>query len=340
MYVTPRPEARDDPLYAVRLGLTGALAYLAVAILNPTLPPIIAALPVGLIAAQRKSFSAMKALAGPVALIVLVHAMAWLVEFLRPMPAVYIGGMWLTYFAGFLLILRTGTPVGMLVVIVAVLMSVMGMHGTATLHAMRDGFVDASLVPLVLGPLVYFLVPPATSDTHVDDTVPSSGNTTMGAAIRATVLLGLSFWLYSVMQPSDMMMAMVAAMVLVFPTRRRVWSEAIQRVRATVYGGGVALLILGVWVLSQHLPILLGLIFLSGLFFGDRMLFGPRQSMVYQYAFSVVLALVAGAISTQDAAYATFTRIVLTLGGAFTAAFATALLDSASGWRDRQPEAA
>jgi len=333
MYVTPRPTLADDPLYAVRLGLTGALAYAAIPILDPALPPIIAALPVGLIAAQRKAYNPVKMIAAPVVMIVLVYVMTWFVEQLRPMPLVYVGAMWLTYFGGFRMILKSGAPAGMLILIVAVLMSVMGMNGTATVETMRDGFVQAALVAAILGPTVYLILPARTAAVHVDDPVPSPGNPEVGAAIRATVLLGLSFWLYSVMQPSDMMMAMVAAMVIVFPTRTAVWSEAGQRVRATLYGGGVAMVVLSLFVLSQHLAVLLGLIFLAGLYFGTKMLEGTRPSMVYQYAFSVMLSLVAGALSTQDPGYATFTRIVLTMGGAFTAAYLVALLDAATDWR-------
>ncbi|HLV48825.1 MAG TPA: hypothetical protein VKY35_07175, partial [Aliidiomarina sp.] len=74
MYVTPRPNVIRDPLYA--------------------------ALPVGLIAAQRDAFNPIKIIAGPVVLILLVFLMTAFVEFLRPMPLVYIGAMWLTYFLG------------------------------------------------------------------------------------------------------------------------------------------------------------------------------------------------------------------------------------------------
>lgn len=332
MYVTPRPDVTEDPLYAVRLGLTGMLAFAAIPILNPALPPIIAALPLGLIAAQRKAFNPVKAVAGPIVMIIMVYVMTWFVEQLRPVPVVYIGAIWLVYFMAFRMILKTGAQVGMLIIVVALLMSIMGMHGTATLEAMRDGFAQASLVALVIGPVVYILLPARTREMHVDDPLPSGGRVETGAAIRASVLMGLSFWLYSVMQPSDMMMAMIAAMVVVFPTRRRVWDEAFQRVRATVYGVAVALLVLWLFTVSSHLPIILGLVFLSGLFFGSKMLNGRHPSMVYQYGFSVTLALVAGALSTQDPAYASFTRIVLTLAGAFTAAFLVALLDAATGW--------
>lgn len=334
MYVTPRPDVQEDPLYAVRLGLAGLLAYAAVPILNPALPPIIAALPLGLIAAQRKAFNPVKMIAAPFVMIAMVYIATWLFEQLRPMPLVYIGAAWLAYFLAFRMILTTGAPLGMLVIIAALLMSIMGMNGTATLETMRDGFVQASLVALVVGPLVYILLPARTREVHVDEPVPTTGRVETGAAIRATVLLGLSFWLYTVMQPSDMMMAMIAAMVIVYPTGERVWDEAFQRVRATLYGAGVALLVLWLFTLSQHLVIIMGLIFLSGLFFGSRMLSGSRPSMVYQYAFSVTLALVAGALSTQDPSYAAFTRIMLTLVGAFTAAFVVAGLDMVTRWRD------
>lgn len=337
MYVTPRPDAGEDPLYAVRLGLIGALAYCAVPILNPALPPIICALPVGLIAAQRRAFNPAKAIAGPLTIIVLVYAMTWAVETLRPMPLVYVGAMWLAYFGGYLMILRTGAQAGMLIVIVAVLMSVMGMHGSATVETMRDGFVQASIVGLVVAPLVYLLAPPRTREPHVDDPKPGGGNVAVGAAIRATVLLALSFWLYSVMQPSDMMMAVIAALVLVFPTRRSVVWEAAQRVRATFYGSAAAVVALTIVAWSPHLPIVVVLIFLTGLYFGDRMLRGPHPSMVYQYAFSVMLALVAGALSTQDASYAVFTRIALTLVGAGTAVGAVAILDGLFGWQAAAP---
>lgn len=137
------------------------------------------------------------------------------------------------------------------------------------------------------------------------------------------------------MQPSDMMMAVIAAMVLVFPTRKGVFAEAGQRIRATLYGSAVGLSILGLFTLSQHMPVLLALIFLGTLWLARGMLKGPQPSNVYQYAISVAMSLIAGALSTQDAGYAAFTRIALTLAGAFAAAGAVALLDALTGWRDQ-----
>lgn len=82
------------------------------------------------------------------------------------------------------------------------------------------------------------------------------------------------------------------------------------------------------------------LIFLGSLWLGCGMLSGRHPSNAYQYALSVALALIAGALSTQDAGYATFTRIILTLGGAFAAALAVALLDAWTQWRAPGLEAA
>lgn len=332
MYVAPRPRVEDDPLYAVRLAFVAMMSYVAVSILNPALPPVIAALPVGLIGAQRKAFSTAKAIGGPLSMIVMVYAMTWLVEMLRPMPLVYIGVIWLSCFAGFRMILKSGAPAGMLIIVDTVLLSVMGMHGNATVELLRDGFVQASLVSLVLAPLAYFLFPAGTRERHIDRPVPTEGNITMGAAIRATVLVGLSFWLYTVMQPSDMMMAVIAAMVLVFPTQRAVFWEARQRIYATFYGAVMGLAVLALFTLSAHLPVLLGLIFLGALWLASGMLSGSHPSNVYQYGLSVAMALIAGALSTQDAGYAAFTRIILTLAGAFAAAFVVAWLDALTQW--------
>jgi hypothetical protein len=328
MYVTPRPDAHEDPNFGIRLGLVGVLAFAAIPIIDPDMPSIVAALPVGLIAAQRKAFNLSNAIAGPLTMIVVAWFLAVLVKWVAPLPLVFIGVMWLLYFVGFLMILRTDSQAGMLIVVMTVLISIMGMHGNARVDTLRDGFVQASLVALVIAPIVYFLVPARTRAMHIAQPEPDGGDHVIGALIRASVLLLVSFWLYSVMQPSDMMLAVIAAMVLVFPTRQTVYSEAWQRVRATMYGGAIAAAILFLFTLSSHLSILLGLIFLAGLWLGQGMLYGRHPSMVYQYGFSVALALVAGALSSQDPGYATFTRIVLTLAGAFTAAFMVAILDA------------
>lgn len=340
MYVPPRPSALDDPHYATRLGLTGALSFAAVPLMDPNMPTIMAALPVGLIAAQRKAFNPVAVIAAPIAVCILATLMAWFVNLLQPLPLVYAGAMWLVYFLGFGMILRTGAAPGMLLVVMAVLFSVVGMSGSAAVAMMRNEFFLASLAALVVIPLAYALVPARTREVHVAVPVPPGGDAAMGAAIRASVLLALSFWLYAVMPPSDIMLAIMAAMVLVFPTRRAVFFEAGQRMRATLYGSALAVAVVAVYPLSPKLPILLGLVFLAGLWVGTRVLHDPRPHMAYQNAYPAALALIAGALGTQDLGQAVLSRVLLTLVGAFTAAYAVALLDRLTGWRGRADPAA
>lgn len=57
MYVPPRPRRDDDPWFALRLGLCVVASFAAMAWLNPTLGTMVAVLPFGLLAGQRKAFS-------------------------------------------------------------------------------------------------------------------------------------------------------------------------------------------------------------------------------------------------------------------------------------------
>lgn len=47
------------------------------------------------------------------------------------------------------------------------------MNGNATVERIRDGFVQASLVAVVVGPLVYLLLPARTREIHENDTKPN-----------------------------------------------------------------------------------------------------------------------------------------------------------------------
>jgi phage shock protein PspC (stress-responsive transcriptional regulator) len=76
-----------------------------------------------------------------------------------------------------------------------------------------------------------------------------------------------------------------------------------------------------------HFPVLLILVFLGGLFIASRMIDGYYPPMVYQFAFSAMISLVAGGLSTQAPVDATILRIILTLFGAIAAAFMTVLLE-------------
>jgi len=327
VYVAPRPEAADDPLFAIRLASAAVVGFALAPVLQTAIPALLAALPVGLMAGMRKAFDPKKAFGGPIALIVMVWLVAALVSLAKPMPMVLIMLMALLFFAGFYLIQRTGNPIGMLVILMTVLMSVMGMSSIAGMEAMRDSMTEAALATLLIIPALYLVFPPRTRERMIEAYVPAPGHHVRAAAIRAGVQLLLCFWLYSVIDASNMILAVVATFVLVFPTRQAYFEEARQRVVATILGALVALLLLFCLTFIAHLPIVLLLVMLAGLYFGSRMMHGRQPPMVYQFAFSVAVVLVSSSLTTSEPGYAVLTRVVLTLGGAVAAALLTALLE-------------
>jgi len=328
MYVVPRPDLNDDPLHAVRLASMAVAAFALIPFVQPAIPPLLVALPVGLMAGMRKAFDPKKAFGGPIAFIVMVWVMSTIVSLTQPLQFLLIAVMGVLYFLGFYLIQKTGNPMGMLLLVVTVLMSVMGMSSTAALEVMRDGFTEACIVAAILIPLLYLIFPPAAKENLVEVYTQSPGPHAASALIRAVVLLVMSFWLYAVIDMSNLMLAVAATFVLVFPTQETFFAEAKERTVATGLGACAAGLILFALTFNAHLPVLLALIFLAGLFFGSRMMRGHYPGMVYQFAFSVTVSLVAGALSTQEPGYAAMSRTLLTLAGAAAAAFATAALEA------------
>ncbi len=328
MYVAPRPHVDDDPLFAVRLSSAAVLGFVLAILLQSPMPMLPPALIVGLMAGMRKAFDPKKAVGGPVAMIAMVTVISGLVELARPMPLVLITLVGALCILSYYIILSTGNPIGMLIAIVAVLMSVMRMSSAVMMDYMRDGFIEASLCALVAIPLLYAVFPPRTKEMMIEIYQPASeGHHLLRAVIRGGVLLLLSFWLYAVLDSSNMMLAIAAVFVLVFPAREQLYAEAWQRTIATLIGAAATFAVLYPFAHMAHFSILLILVFLNGLFLASRMMNGRHPPMVYQFAFSVMISLVAGALSTQEPVASGTLRIVLTLVGAISAAFLTAFLE-------------
>ncbi len=329
MFVAPRPSAVDDPRFAVRLALATTIAYALGLWLRPTMPMIAPALTAGIVAGMRGRFDPLKAIGGPITMALMMSAMALLVSMLRDYPPVMIILIGAIYTASYTLILRTGNPMGMLILVASALMSIMGMNSVPGMSYLRDVFIEGSAVALGVIPLVYALLPPATREKAVEVyPVGSGGHFWLRGAIRGAVLLLLTGWLYTVVNESNMMLAVAAIFVMVFPTRERLWSEARQRIHATLLGGVVALVILAAATFNAHLPNLLALIFLASLLLGHRMVVGREPPMVYQYALSAIVAIVGAALSAKAPIDTVLLRIALTMGGAITAAGLTGLLES------------
>lgn len=328
MYVAPRPDPKDDPLYAVRLAAIAVLGFALIPVVQPSMPTLLVALPAGLMAGMRRRFDPVKAFGGPIAFIVMVWFVSTIVTLFQPMQFVLVFLMGILYFLGFYLLQKTGNPFGMLLVIVTALISIMGMSSIPAMRIMRDGFTEACIVAAILIPLVYAVFPPATGERMVEHYVSSPSPHALSALIRTAVLLGISLSLYTVINASNIILAIAPVFVLAFPTRETLFAEAWERSFATILGAGMTAVVLFAVTISAHFVLLLGYIFLAALFLASRMMFGRHSSTVYQFALSVMLALTSGALSTSEPGYAAMTRILLTLAGAIGAAYATALLEA------------
>jgi hypothetical protein len=327
MYVAPRPRAADDPKFPIRLGLTVVAGFLAMAWLQPTLAPICVALPIGLIAGLRKAFNPARAIGGAVAFAVVVWLMAGIVAISRHVPGAMLLVMFVFYFVGFYFTRRTGSAFGMLLLIAASLMSIVGMKNPAMLNIFRDGFLLGCGVAAVTIPALYLLVPAKTKEKHVDAPRAAAGHHGGGALIRAVVLSGLCFWLYAVLPVSDMILAIAAVFPLIFPTHDEAFAEAAERSWATVMGGVVALVVLAIYGFSAHFEVLLVLMFTVGWGFGVAMMRGRMSASVYQFGLSVAAVLVATALTTSNPEIAMVQRVFLTLIGTLGAAFSVAVLE-------------
>jgi Fusaric acid resistance protein-like len=328
MYVAPRPLLADDPWFAVRLAMLCVICFAAVQWIRPVFPALVVSLPIGLLAAQRKRFDPLLAIGAGGAFIVSIWLMTLIVELTHQIPVLLLTFSFAIFTAAFYVIRRTGSPIGMLLLVAAAIMSVMGLKSPALLFYFRDGFTQAAILGTLVIPVLYWIIPPATTDPHIRLLAVAQDHHGTGSLIRASVLMLLCFWLYAVMPASDMILAFAAIYVLVFPTGKQAFAEAKERSLATIYGTVAALIILAGVTWIGHFAMLLGLVALAGLFFGRRMMDGSHPNMVYQYALSVRVALVASALSNQSPAYAAIMRILLTSSGAIAAAILVALLDS------------
>ncbi|MEO8124214.1 MAG: hypothetical protein ABI633_09210, partial [Burkholderiales bacterium] len=199
MYVAPRPLATDDPLFAVRLAAATAIAYGVALWLRPTMPMIAPALTAGIIASMRGRFDPIKAVGGPVTMAVMMWMMALLVALLRPFPQALILVIGVIYTLAYTLILRTGNPLGMLILVASSLMSIMGLNSVPGMEFLRDAFIEGSAVALCVIVLLYALLPPASRERAVEIYPVGTGSRfLLRGAIRGLVLLLLTFWLYTV----------------------------------------------------------------------------------------------------------------------------------------------
>lgn len=317
----------DDPLFAVRVAVMAVVCVLAIQILKPPLAAILASLPVGLIASLRMAFSPFKVIGGAIAIAVVAIITAALAEGLRDMPVAMLVVTFLIYLGGFRISLTTGSPVGLVVLIITALTMFMGMTSTHMALITRDSFLMSALTIGVTIPILYLLFPPATTQQMPEtyEPIPDAGRS---AVIRAAVLLVLTLWLHATLYVADSIFAIAAIFIMVLPSKRQQWTEAADRSLATLIGGLAAMAILALLVVVNQYPVFLLLVFLASLILASRMMTSALNATVYQFSLSVMLALIFIALTTQSPAYAAITRLAVTLAGGMVAVLATTLLES------------
>lgn len=329
MYVAPRPRAADDPWFAVRLAAVATAGFVVGVVLQSPMVTLFPVLALSFTAGLRGAFNPRRALLGPIMFAVVMWIMSGLVTMLANFPLLLTGAMGLLYFAAYMFILRTGNPLGMLIAIAGVLMSTLEMSSHQGMVMLRDEMTKAAIFAALFLPFAYTLFPTVTGaiDEPVYAAAPGERHG-MRALIRSAVLLLYSFYLYSVLDATSMMLAVSAAMVLTFPTRETLFAQARERSWSTIIGGLAGMALLVAFGAIAQLPVMLVLFYLAILLFGHLMMTGRHPPMVYQYAGSVLITLVTGALASREPTNAYLLRVTQTAIGAVGAAFLTALLES------------
>ncbi|WP_454916199.1 FUSC family protein [Xanthobacter sediminis] len=328
MHVAQRPRIEDDPLFPVRLAAGASLSFIAALWMETPFPMLVPIITVNLMGGMRHAFNPQTGIGAPIALLVMICAVAFLLDLAMPLPLVMMFLLFGIFTLAQLLILKTGSHAGMLLTIVSALLGFMRLESSHFMINIRDSLYQAALCALVLVPLLYALLPTASREVEEEHLEAAPGGYYIRrAAIRASVLCFVIFWLEFALHPSNMVFMIVTIFVLCFPTEERRWAEAFERVVATLIGGALTLTVLGLFNLAAHLPVLAGLIFLSGLFMGNRMMNGRFPPMVYQFSLVTLVGLLATSLTTGEPFDATAKRMILSFCAAISAAFLTALLE-------------
>ncbi|WP_332711661.1 hypothetical protein [Pelagibacterium mangrovi] len=328
MFVAPRPLIEDDPWFAVRLALMPVIGFVLGMVLRSPMMMIYPTLMFSLTASNRKAFDPRRALGAPIAFSAMLWLMSGVVAVFYQIPLALLAVMALIYFLGFYLIQATGNAMGMLFIVAAALMSIMGLGSYQAMTFMRAEMTKAALCVAIVAPLLYLLLPPRTRELNVDIYTPApEPGRVPRALIRAGVMVIYTLFLFTILDFSNVILAIGGMFVLVFSTRRSIWAEAAQRSFSVLLGGTLSLLVLGALSISAHLAVLAGLIFLPTLWLAHKMSVGRLPSMAYQDAAAIMIALVGSALTTSDPAFAFIQRASLTILGTLLAALAVRALD-------------
>lgn len=316
MYIAPNPRPDDDPWFAVRLACMPIIGLMIGTVLMSPMLTIFPTILTSLMAGNRKAFNPGKVFGAPIALGGGLWVMSGVVALTYQSPLLLIVTTGLFYFLGFFLIQKTGSPMGMLLIVCTALTAVMGNGTYQAMQLLRDEMSKALLCYALVAPILFMIFPPKTQDMHVDDYTPSPpAGLFIRTLNRTFVLLGVTVLLYTLIPFNNVVLIIGGMYVLVQSAVTEMAREAYQRVRSALSGGAIALLILSAMEITGHLTTLSFLLFLAVLALGHMMLYGPRRAMTYQDAATIMISIVGTSLTSSDPDFAFVQRVGLTLGG-------------------------
>ncbi|MHA6692583.1 hypothetical protein [Devosia sp. A449] len=329
MYIAPRPTFEDDPLFAVRLAIVPIVSFAIGMMVQSPMAMLYPTLAVSLVAGHRKALSIGRALAAPIMLGGMMWVMSFFVEMFMGLPGLLFGFTALICFLGFFVIQKTGNSFGMLLIVSVLMMTIMGANSYVTMTYLRGEMFKAALTVGLLTPIAYMLLRPRATEEFVEIHTPVRDDLiAKRALIRTVVLMTFTGLLVTVLDSSNLILAIGAMFAIIYPYTDQVWREARERSISTLGGGILGLILLGLLGISAHVTVLFGVTALFLLWLGHKMMVGRLSPMTYQYAGSVMVSLAGSALMTSEPSFAFLQRVVLTVVGGVGAAMAIAVLET------------
>ncbi|CUH84895.1 FUSC family protein [Thalassovita mediterranea] len=327
MYVAPRPRAEDDPLFPLRVGALCAAMFAAIQVLDTQMPALTLALPAAFVLGLRGAFNIGKIIGLGIAAPILTLVLSWIFAVTREIPWLMILTTFVLLLGGIHLARQRGNNLGFIIAIITVLLSVMSLQNRAFLHVIRDELITDSIAAAIIVTLLYLVLPPKTKIIHDDRPQTATQSLFAGSVLRAGVATAYCFWLYLVLPPQDLIIALTALFPLVFPGRSAMINEAKDRLHGTVIGLALVMPALVIFATVPSFAVMAIVVALVGVGFGWGVMHGRMPPMVYQFATTTMLATTVTAMASDIAMQALISRFALTLTGAAGAVLAVMLIE-------------
>jgi hypothetical protein len=329
VFIAHRPRVEDDPLYAVRLAIMSVVGLFVGIALRSPLASVFPVMMYALMATNRKAFDPGRVFAAPIIFSAALWIMSGVVVTLQGMPLALLAATALIYFTAFYLIQRTGNAMGLLLIVAMALMSIMALGSYASMTFLRSEMTKAALATAIVSPVLYWLLPAATTEKNVDVTAPAyDDGWAVRAAIRTVVMFIYTPILFTFLDASNIFLAIAGMFVLVQSRPGPIWTETRMRIESVLLGGVLVIAMVAVLQLTGHFVVLVALLFLVTLWLGQNILTGPGNYRLYHEAGTVMISLVGGIITSTEPGYAFFQRAALTLVSTVLAALLISWLDA------------